>query len=1684
MKQRYTNAIRSAGVVLLLCVCHLSAMAQNYGNEWIIFGNTYYKFGVAEQRIYRITKASLDNLGMSSVPGSQMALFREGQEIPIYVSTNGIFGSNDFIEFYADRADGKMDTQLYPDAAAQPSDQTPMISDTAFYFLTYNTNMHQRIESVNNSIPTPQPAAEPYFWFESRAATNPRALLGGKDISGSDASDIYFYSGQYDIGEGYVYLIRSNNAADYTINRTSRNVYTGNSSLSAQMNVSLVGASEDYTHHTYITVGSTPVFDTTYDKFDVVKKTISVPLSSLGATSTPIKFSESARYGVAFLSLKYPRTFNFSGFTNYRTLCQLPASGGNPFLSFTNFPTNGSAPILIDLTNKKRYTGTLNSNNNPVFYLNPSAGMREIFISPESEIQTIETFSQVSFRNYAQTNNQGDYIILSHKDFINASPNYIGDYRQYRQSMDGGSHNVVVVDVTELYNQFGYGYTMHPSGVKRFIQYALDQWSSKPEFLFIIGKGLQYPRYLPYTQDPGSYEFTSALVPTYGHPGSDNLFADTDGDDVPEMAVGRLSAWNNEEIGQYLTKVKDYEHALNAANTDLENAIWKKSGLHIAGGTDAALQQGTFLPNLNACKATYEDTLIGGNIITVAKNTTDPMATIEDARIDSTINSGVNIITFYGHASSTGFDYNLNDPNVYHPNPHFPIFFAFGCDVSQIFLTNRTIGENYLSSVNGGAVAMLASDNYSYTSQLNEYMRTLYKKFSFQEYGKTIGEQIRATLAATNASAMMRVHKQCILLQGDPALQIYNPGKSDYYTNDDLLSASPTPVTTALDSFNLQAVVYNLGKSTSDSVLVTLEKTKTGDQTLLYTDSLRIPVQFSDTLHFRVPINRQTDVGLCIYTVKINPDNRYEETSYQNNKAVLQLFIADNGLVPVYPHEFAIVHQQGITLKSSALNLFGPEVNYKIEIDTTALFNSPLKQSTTITSKGGVIKWKPNLTYQNNTVYYWRTASDQLVNGEIQWRNSSFIYLADGSDGWNQSHYYQYKRDEPFFGLQLPESTRKFTFGPFINNLHVKNRVLYEQYRDYVNISQTLNDVLLDDVGCVDKGAIQIVVFDSLTGQPWKNPVNGVAGSAAQCGNHNKYQFEFSCETPESRNNARLFIDSVPDNNYILIKNYTYCGPPNLWARQTITEWQADAAIYGTGNTLYDKIIELGFNQIDQFTDNKTFIFFRKKGNASYPIHQVVSQDSLDIITLDVTFASYPDTGRLTSTIIGPAKKWNSLKWQPLSYDNIPQNDHPFVNIYGINNQQEESLLYTGKAQDTALSFISANQYPNLRLVWSSVDSVNHSSAHLNYWRVLYDPVPEAALNPLAHYQFNGDSLTQGQGTNLQIAIENLTPYPMDSMLVKYRLIDANNVQHALQQKRYRKLPGNDTLIASISFNPMQYAGNNTLFIEANPDDDQPEQFHPNNLGYVPFHVDKDLTNPVLDVTFDGVHILDKDIVSAKPFIKVLMLDDNKFAALKDTALLSLKLAYPPDLSRVDSIPFDGTICKFIPADVSKDKKNQAMIEFKPVLAEDGLYKLTVSGKDVAGNEAGSAPVYEINFTVENKSTITNLLNYPNPFSTSTAFLFTLTGSQIPSQFKIQIMTVTGKIVREITKDELGPLHIGRNITEYKWDGRDQYGQLLGNGVYLYRLVTSIDGKEIEHRANQTVDKYFKHNFGKMYIMR
>jgi hypothetical protein len=272
--------------------------------------------------------------------------------------------------------------------------------------------------------------------------------------------------------------------------------------------------------------------------------------------------------------------------------------------------------------------------------------------------------------------------------------------------------------------------------------------------------------------------------------------------------------------------------------------------------------------------------------------------------------------------------------------------------------------------------------------------------------------------------------------------------------------------------------------------------------------------------------------------------------------------------------------------------------------------------------------------------------------------------------------------------------------------------------------------------------------------------------------------------------------------------------------------------------------------------------------------------------------------------------------------------------------------------------------------------------------------------------------------------------------------------------------------------------------VEANPENDQPEQFHFNNYATFLLVVGDDRINPLLDVTFDGIHILDGDIISPRPEIIVKLKDENKGLAIKDTSSIKMYIYYPDAPETAVFVDPSADNVTFVPADESElQEKNEAFLYYYPDFEVDGIYKMKLQGQDARNNDAGDYE-YFVSFEVINESSISHFLNYPNPFSTSTRFVFTLTGADIPDDIKIQILTVSGKVVREITLDELGPINIGRNITEFTWNGTDRYGDLLANGLYIYKVFTKINGESIK-QYKTSADKYFgKENFGKMYIVR
>jgi hypothetical protein len=543
---------------------------------------------------------------------------------------------------------------------------------------------------------------------------------------------------------------------------------------------------------------------------------------------------------------------------------------------------------------------------------------------------------------------------------------------------------------------------------------------------------------------------------------------------------------------------------------------------------------------------------------------------------------------------------------------------------------------------------------------------------------------------------------------------------------------------------------------------------------------------------------------------------------------------------------------------------------------------------------------------------------------------------------------------------------------------------------------------------------------------------------------------------------------------------------PNTAQNQYIDQWINDELVYGVGNTLYTELKNNAITVIDSFTRLRAFSAVFKRNRPDYPAPQIISTNQFDPIALPANVSSLGSLAHLSSPVWGPAKAWKQLKWRGSAE---ASGDEVKVDVIGIQNDGTEVPVYTGvtlSQQDFDISAISALQYPNIKLKMTTRDSFNYTPYQLRYWRVTYDPAPEGAIAPNLLFQTK-DVVEVGEPIDFKIAFKNISSVPFDSLKLKMVITDRNNVPNIIPLPRKRPLGVNntatDTIHIAATINTGSLSGLNTLYVEANPDNDQPEQYHFNNFAYRNIYVKPDSLNPLMDVTFDGLHILNRDIVSSKPDIIVKLKDEARWLVLDDTTLMTLQVKFPDGTIR--RYHFNNDTLRFTPAGIAPTTDNVAMLNFRPYFVQDGEYELIVSGKDRSDNTAGNIQ-YRVAFQVINKPMISNMLNYPNPFTTSTAFVFTITGSEVPQNIKIEIMTITGKIVREITKNELGTLHIGRNITEFKWDGTDQFGSKLANGIYLYRVVTNLNGKELDkYRAEgDNTDKYFNKGYGKMVLMR
>lgn len=1687
--------------ILVLCTVQLT-LAQSYYNEWIDYSKTYYKLTVHTSGLHRISQATLQSAGLGTVAAQNFQLYRNGVQVPIYTTqATGILGISDYIEFCGTPNDGKMDKDLYNDPTSQINDRFNLINDTAAYFLTTNINTVQNLRLTTtannvagNVLPKDQNFIYTYGFYHQNMLHPGFAAVVGE----------YLHASAYDKGEGWT----SNELGPNSANTVTVNNMYPDVTSPLGFKVRFTGEGYALNPRTVNTsINGNSVMNPNMLYFNNIDFTTpgTSPMSFMSGGNVTISSLNTATSGndrmvIGLREIIYPRLFNFDNQRYFEF--ELAANPSGNYLEISNFNAGSTLPVLYDLTNGRRYIAVF-SGGLYRYALQGSATKRNLVMANvDNSNATTVSLQAKTFINFTSPAYQGDYIILTSKVLHNstASTNAVEKYKAYRASAAGGSFNVKIIDCDDLYDQYGYGIDKHPIALRNYLRHLRNVSTTPQKNILIIGRGTAYNEARFYNQEP--YMPILNQVPTFGYPASDILLTADPGTSIQTTPIGRVGAVYPAELEAYLDKVKEYEAKQADMNFTIANKLWMLNKSFVTGSSEPYLQD-----VIDGYQKQYmdiwRDSSVGGMPFLFTKTAAGGPTPLSSNFMEALWNNGQTMLQYFGHSSATTLEYNLDDPYAYNNPGKYPMMLINGCNAGNYYIynpfrittnNNATLSEKYVFAPNRGSIGFVASTHFGVVNYLHYYNLSFYNSAVKQDYGKSIGEIMKRSNQGMfnltgNNDFYSKMHAEQICLNGDPAirLNVAYP-KPDYTVEQQTVRVNPNFISIAETSFTIDVSYYNLAKAVKDSIYITARREYPDGTSQLVFNKRVNAAYYLDSTKFTFPIIPTRDKGLNKITICVDGNNDIAEMSETNNCVTKEVFIFEDEARPIHPYNYAIVNAMPVRLIASTANPFAANRTYNMELDTTEAFNSPAKQTQSVTQVGGLLEFTPISNLVNNTVYYWRVSVANTV--PLKWNNSSFTYLNGSTFGFNQGHYFQHIKSK-YQDITLDSSSRKYRFDSTELNITVRNGVwptaAFEESHSIIAVNQ---EPYIRGICLINH--IMINVFDPVTGKPWYNgPVNapGQYNSDEICYSDGRsWNFSYNTNTSTGRKAAMDFLDVIPNGHFIVMRNTTmkpwWLGTPNA---EYVDTWKQDQSIYGAGNSLYHKLKNMGCSRIDSFYRDRSYIFVLKKGqNAQYTPKQVISDDDYDRINLNTTFTVPKQEGYITSPAFGPAKEWKEVHWRGAASE-LTVGDTVSLTLIGVRaNGTEDSITSLNLTQlDYNIQSINAQQYPYIKLRMKNRDGVTATPWQLNYWRLNYTPIPEGAIAPNITLQIK-DTLEKGEPLQVKLSFKNVSYAAFDSIKVKMILLDQSGVPHPYMLPKQKPLAVGESFTIDYTIPSANYVGINNLYIDVNPDDDQPEQFHFNNFLYKNFFVKPDNYNPLLDVTFDGVHILNKDIVSSSPNITIKLKDESRFMVLDDQNDLKIQLRIPQGQNgTIVNYNWNTDTLRFIPATLGSGD-NTATAEFKPKDLPDGEYELVVKGKDKSGNVSGELE-YKVIFKVINKPMISNLLNYPNPFTSSTAFVFFITGKEVPQNIKIEIMTITGKIVREITKAELGPLRVGRNITDFKWDGTDQFGAKLANGVYLYRVVTNLNGKSLERYKGEKGDKtdqYFNKGYGKMVLIR
>lgn len=1670
--------MRKTALLIILLLSSVGIFAQQ--SPWYSYDQVYYKIPTASDGIHRVSPEALQIAGLNtnSIDPRNFRLFHRGQEVAIHVEgeQDGSFDSGDFIDFYGLRNDGTLDSLLYQDIRPLPNPYFNTHSDSTAFFLTVSSTQGKRMALRNapaNNLPQIQ-----NYQSEELQVFSEQYSLGMYYTLG-------FRTSNYDTGQGWMSSIVSKGATRQLL---FENLGTPANGGEAYLEIGLTGRSYNQ-HRVRVLAGANSsslrqIYVSTFSLFD--SDQVRIPLSSTDFNSdgsiiigiNPNGTESVDNVSVTYAKIHYQKAKANRDFDS--ELFIVPA--GNQRLSLENISGKYSALEISDYRNPIQVQLDL-SGGNLAFLASVSGEQSNVYVENESSIIQVSGIKSVRFRDYLSQ--AADFILVGSKALELPSAQFenpLKSYAEHRASSVGGGFDTLTLIMEDIYDQFGYG-ERSPTALYEFLRtyYPVHH----PTHMLLAGRGLAIyatarsggVNYY-YRNNPSVFNIHD-LVPVGGYPYSDNQFVlnlDLETPDFPAMAVGRIPAKNSQQLEDYFLKAVEKD-ALGLSDP------WQKELLHLSGG-NSELELNRFFGFLNGFKDIAEGPYLGGNVTTYRKRSNSVIEVID---ITGDLNEGRSLVTFFGHGSPTILDIDIgfaSDPTINYQNKgKYPVMLFNGCDYGEAFGTAYTQGEDWVITPEKGASNILANSAIGVDIYLRRYSDSFYNiafadsSMIYRSVGevKMVAEKNMIQQYGTNPLSFS--HMEQMILLGDPALRMFPADKADYYVQEEeaeITSFDDVPISALSDSLKLSFVLHNIGITDSDSLGFSVRRVLPSGEEISYPEVRIASINRLDSLEFTIPNTGLNSAGENTFYLEINPSHELEEMSYSNNQLILREFIPLSGTLNLSPLDYGIVDDQKVELIAQIPGKLAQERAIIVQLDTTSNFNSAFRKEMRITSKG-LVRWEVDLLSGSDSVtYFWRSKYQEPLAGESDaWTNSSFSYIPNGPEGWTQRTFQQVEKSQ--LENLVPNEAKRvfeyekthldvevFTVGAAVDTLSFRNTQFYINQIPYI-----IDNVNNANSRLCPNGSLGLVTFQQKTLQPYLPvPVPGFdILDSRSCG--------VSPQLIQSIQNSWII---TPGNT--MLKDYT----------EGVEEGDF-VVIFSVGNVNFDSWPETAYQYLKEFGASEVtlralktgdpYILYGQKGMKPGDALEIVGNPDLEVpenqqtLSFDTQMDGYITNGLILTPRIGPASNWERFFQTVNDKPWIVEPGNTYFDIIGVReNGQEDVLLANESSEQIDLSFVSSATYPYLRLRYAMNDENSTAPADLERWQVNYSGVPEGAL--VLNSSKQQVSLIEGEEGSLAYEFVNISTIDfLDSIQVDWKITNVSSKQVKNFSKKFAALKSGESLKDTIVFNSLDNVGEFTVEIFANPRIQMEQTFRNNQLELESyFVVQGDDSQALLDVNFDGVYIMDGDIVSPNVLINALLKNDQSLKYKTDTLGLELFLKQNCESCEFARVNFSDPKLNWTPASHESDFR----VSFQPGPLEDGIYTLRVQNED-------SPTPYEVTFEVINESQITNFYPYPNPFSTSVRFVFTVTGAFVPDEIKIQIMTVTGKVVREILQNELGPVKIGNNITEYAWDGKDEFGDQLANGVYIYRVLVRQNGQFMEHRPTAG-DKGFKKGYGKMYLLR